>query len=115
MRRKPTNPEIIASIAALYASGKGMMKTIAEELEKGSATRVCVDVGKLAKLYGDHKGVAIPGKVLGWGEAAIPMNVAAVSFSRSAREKIEKSGGRCYSLHELASLEGAPSGWLLVK
>jgi len=115
MRRKPSNPEVLMTVKALYSSGKNMMEALAKNLENGSATRVSVDVGELSGLYDNHKGVAVPGKVLGWGEANIPMNVAAVSFSESAREKIERVGGKCYSLYEFASLPEAPSGWILVK
>lgn len=115
MRRKPTNPEVLLAIEALYSSGNGIKRTIAEDLEKGSATRVCVNVGELARLAEGHKGVVVPGKVLGQGELKGPVTVAASSFSQSAREKIEKAGGRCLSLLEFAKMEGPSSDWILVK
>ncbi|WP_449461739.1 50S ribosomal protein L18e [Tardisphaera miroshnichenkoae] len=115
MKRKPTNPEVLLTISALYKGQKPMMKELAQELENGSATRVSVNVGELSKLAKTAKGVAVPGKVLGWGAVEVPMVVAAVSFSRSAKQKIEGAGGKCISLYEFASLPDAPSGWVLAK
>jgi len=114
MRRSPTNPEVIDAMRQLYAQESDMLKALAEQLNKGSAIRVCVNVGKLAKVYGDAKGVAVPGKVLAGGKVSIPMVVAAASFSDAAKKKIEAAGGKCMKLSQLAAL-GTPSGWKIVK
>ncbi len=115
MKRRPTNPEVLMTISALYKGQRPMMKSLAKALENGSATRVCVNVGELSKLAKRAKGIAVPGKVLGWGSVSTPMVVAAISFSKPARKKIEAAGGKCISLYEFASMPDAPSGWVIAK
>lgn len=45
-------------------------------------------------------------KILGDGEIKVPLTVVAVKVSRSAREKIEKAGGKVELLSEKSSSEG---------
>jgi len=47
--------------------------------------------------------IIVPGKVLGSGVITKRVSVAAWKFSKSAREKIEKAGGRVMSIRELMS------------
>ena len=44
--------------------------------------------------------VAVPCKVCGMGELGKPVVVYAKAFSRTAREKIEKAGGKALPLEE---------------
>ena len=44
----------------------------------------------------------MPGTVLGNGEVTKKLTVAALRFSGSARQKIEKAGGSCLSISEVA-------------
>jgi large subunit ribosomal protein L15 len=67
-----------------------------------------INVGALAEVEAGEGGVTpellselglvrrrLPVKVLGGGEVARPLKVAAHRFSKSAREKIESAGGEC--------------------
>ncbi|NIA23647.1 MAG: 50S ribosomal protein L15 [Proteobacteria bacterium] len=66
-----------------------------------------VNVGKLAEYYSENEEVTIeslfekgivkrnlPVKILGKGDIKIPLAVKAHAFSKTAREKIEASGGK---------------------
>ncbi|HFD05198.1 MAG TPA: 50S ribosomal protein L15 [Firmicutes bacterium] len=66
-----------------------------------------VNVGKLAEYYSENEEVTIeslfekgivkrdlPVKILGKGDINIPLTVKAHAFSKTAREKIEGSGGK---------------------
>ncbi len=46
--------------------------------------------------------VLVPGTVLGTGELSKPVTVAALKFSKSAKEKITKAGGKTITITELA-------------
>ncbi|MBI3412825.1 MAG: 50S ribosomal protein L18e [Candidatus Aenigmarchaeota archaeon] len=46
--------------------------------------------------------VLVPGKVLGTGSLTKKVDVAAFRFSKTAREKITKAGGKAMSIGELA-------------
>lgn len=46
--------------------------------------------------------VLVPGTVLGTGELSKPVKVAALKFSKSAKEKITRAGGKTMTITELA-------------
>lgn len=46
--------------------------------------------------------VIVPGKVLGTGELDKAVTVAALKFSKNAKEKITKAGGKAMTISELA-------------
>ncbi|HUK93375.1 MAG TPA: 50S ribosomal protein L18e, partial [Methanomicrobiales archaeon] len=50
----------------------------------------------------------VPGKVLGTGALTEPVVVAALNFSSSATDKIEKAKGTCLTIEEL--LKKNPKG-----
>ncbi len=66
-----------------------------------------VNVGKLAEIYSENEEVTVeslfergivkrdlPVKILGKGDIKIPLTVKAHAFSKTAKEKIEASGGK---------------------
>ena len=57
----------------------------------------------------------VPGKVLGTGNLEKKLNVGAFSFSASARSKIERAGGKTFSVEEFVKKYPAGSGVALVK
>lgn len=46
--------------------------------------------------------VLVPGKVLGTGDLTKKVDIAALKFSKAAREKIAKAGGKPMTISELA-------------
>ncbi len=79
-------------------------KDIAERLETPRKNRAEVNVGKIARYTKPNDMVIVPGKVLGGGEINHPVIVAALSFSKKAKYKIEKAGGKCLKILELVEL-----------
>jgi len=60
-------------------------------------------VGKLSRYAKDNEVVVIPGKLLGAGEIAKKVTVAAFRFSGQAKEKVQKAGGQNMSIEELVA------------
>ena len=58
-----------------------------------------MSVGKAGK-YSEKGIVLVPGKLLSEGIAEKGMQVACLSASEKAREKVEKAGGKILSLEE---------------
>lgn len=96
-------------------SGKvGIWREAATYLSSGAATWPEVNVGRLAKV-GDATAVFVPGKVLGTGNIEKKLNVGAFSFSASAKSKIERAGGKAFSVEEFVEKYPEGSGVALVK
>ncbi len=108
---KKSNPYIAETIEFLLDAAEkhnaNIWKDIAKRLEKPLRHWAEVNVEKIMKHLREEEIALVPGKVLGGGEAG-KMEVAAWKFSKQAREKIEKAGGKCYSLKEI--VEKNPSG-----
>ena len=111
MRRRKTNPQLLRTIDALYEMSRrnnaAIWKAVARKLEKPSKNWAEVNIGKIAEHLKEGEIAVVPGKVLGMGDAG-KIEVAAWKFSRKARQKIEKAGGKCYSIVEL--MEKNPKG-----
>jgi large subunit ribosomal protein L18e len=75
-------------------------KRIAVDLEKPSRNRRAVNISKISRYSQKDDVVVVPGKVLGTGELAHGLTVAAFTFSDSAKEKINKVG-KAISLYDL--------------
>ena len=86
----------------------------ARYLASGTVTWPEVNVGRLARL-GDATAVFVPGKVLGTGNIEKKLNVGAFSFSASARSKIEKAGGKTFTVEDFVKKYPEGSGVALVK
>ena len=69
-----------------------LWKRIATDLEKPTRQRREVNVYKIDQNSKDNDFIIVPGKVLGMGELTHKVNVAALSFSGEAKEKISASG-----------------------
>jgi len=111
MRRRKTNPQLLRTIDMLYEASRknnaAIWRAVARKLEKPSKNWAEVNVGKIVKHLKEGEIALVPGKVLGMGDAG-GIEVAAWKFSKTAREKIEKAGGKCYSIREL--VEKNPKG-----
>ncbi|MGB9817361.1 MAG: 50S ribosomal protein L18e [Desulfurococcaceae archaeon] len=75
--------------------------TVAEELLKPSSKRRAVNVSKINRYTNPGDWVIVPGKVLGAGNLDHSVVVAALSFSKTALDKIQRAGGRAISILEL--------------
>lgn len=92
---------LIVSLKTLAIEQKvNLWKRIATDLEKPSRQRRIINIYKLNQNSKDGETIIVPGKVLGVGELDHKVNVAALSFSTEAEEKIAKNG-TCMSIEEL--------------
>ena len=93
MKRGPEREDVIRLIRELKKR-KGLFRRIARELSKPRRKKKAVNLFKIDK-YSKGKAVVVPGKVLGMGSLSSPVDIVALSFSESARKKIEAAGGKC--------------------
>jgi len=110
----PTNPIVRALIRKLRKASKTwgapIWKTVAELIEKPRRQRIYVNVSKINRYSEKEELVIVPGKVLGAGKIDHPVIVAALSFSKAAREKIVNAGGQCISISQAIKIKPTGSG-----
>ncbi len=103
----PTDPSLKRLILDLKKTKKKSYAILAKHLEKSRRTKNAVNIRKLAKMSkktnakagGDN--YAVPGKVLSDGVIDKPLNVYAWSYSKAAKDKIERAGGECFSIQDI--------------
>jgi len=105
---KKENPQLKKLIQELEKRREPIWRAIVRDLARPRRIFRKVNVYKLEKYANSGEEVVVPGVVLGTGELKKPVKVAAFKFSRKAREKIEKAGGKCLSILEL--LQKNPKG-----
>ncbi|MCD6591158.1 MAG: 50S ribosomal protein L18e [Candidatus Aenigmarchaeota archaeon] len=105
MQIKNKNPVLKNLIETLYKGSfkhnSPLWRAVAEKLNKPRRKAYEVNLLTLEKHANKNETIIVPGCVLGFGEITKKLNVAAVRFSRTAKEKIEKAGGSCLSIEEL--------------
>ena len=79
----------------------GLWKRIAVDLEKPSRQRRIVNLSRINKCTKDNETIVVPGKVLAEADLDKKLNIAAFSFSESAKEKILKSQSQLLTIKEL--------------
>lgn len=116
---KKTNPQLIKLIKILkkksYENKVKIWKDIAKRLEKSSKRYAAVNVWKLEKFLKDDETAIVPGKLLGYGNINRKVNVAAFAFSKTAKQKIEKVGGKTMSIMDLVEVNPKGSGIRIIR
>ncbi|MEM5791076.1 MAG: 50S ribosomal protein L18e [Candidatus Aenigmatarchaeota archaeon] len=104
-RTGPTNPYLRKLIEELKKASIELKAPIwllvAEKLEKPRRKKIEVNLFKIKRYAKENETVLVPGIVLSEGELEKPISIAAFRFSKNAREKIEKVGGKCLSIQQL--------------
>jgi large subunit ribosomal protein L18e len=112
LQKRKSNPNLIRLIDELLAAriknDAPIWKDVAERLASSRKKYAEINISKIQKYAKENETILVPGKVLGSGDMFKPVNVAALSFSASAKRKIEESGGRCLTIREL--IEQNPTG-----
>lgn len=112
MKVKEKNLELKDLIIKLHNMGfekkAPIWSTIAKGLNRPQRKNYKVNVFKIGKYTKPKEIIVVPGIILGSGDIKKPVTVAALKFSASAKEKIEKVGGMCLSINEL--IEKNPRG-----
>ncbi len=104
-RTGPSNEDLQQLILELRKESTiqqvGIWKRLAEELSRPARQKRVVNLSKLTRVTQANETVLVPGKVLGSGNLAHSLTIAAQSFSGSAREDVEKLKGKCLTIREL--------------
>ena len=112
MTIKKTNPNITKLIKSLkdnsYMEEAPIWKDVARRLERSTRRQAEVNLSQLNRYTSTDEFVLVPGKILGSGKLDHKIQVAAVNFSASAKEKIETIGGECIAITQL--MEKNPKG-----
>ena len=112
MQKRKSDPNLVKLIdELLVASAKNeakVWKDLAERIAKPRRLYAEVNISKIERYAKDNETIVVPGKVLGSGKTSKQVTVAALSFSESAKRKIEEVGGRCLTIMQL--LEENPKG-----
>ncbi len=111
-KSRSTNPVLTGIIEELirmtYKEDAPIWRDIAVRLSRPSRIRAKVNLSRISRHTKENDIVAVPGKVLGSGVIDHPLTVAALSFSKTAREKIISPGGKCITFSDL--METVPKG-----
>ncbi len=76
-------------------------KAVAKDMNRPRRKRFEVNLTRIEKHSKAKETIVIPGVVLGSGNIKKGLTIAALKFSGKAKDKIEKSGGKCLSIEEL--------------
>jgi large subunit ribosomal protein L18e len=102
---RATNPMIKKVVIALRRAYRQhhvkLWRDLVEKVNKPKRKKIVVNVSKVNRYTQANDVVVVPGKVLGAGLIDHPVTVAALWFSKSAKEKIEKVGGRALTIEQL--------------
>lgn len=84
-------------------NGSTMWRDIAECLSGGSRRYASINVGKINTLSNDGDIVIVPGSVLGSGVINKKVTLSALKISKSAMEKLQKSGSSFKPIKQFAT------------
>ncbi len=101
MKTKKDNQVLLSLIEKLMKTKKPLWRRVAYELSRPRRQRVEVNLSKIEQYAADDSTVIVPGKVLGAGMLSKKLTVAAFSFSSSAKQLIDKAGGKAVSIDGL--------------
>ncbi|MFA6460965.1 MAG: 50S ribosomal protein L18e [Candidatus Woesearchaeota archaeon] len=102
-RTGPTNYQLQTLIIELqpHVLKSKFWKRVLEEVNKPSRQRREVNLYKIDQFAQDGETILVPGKVLSMGELKKKVDVAAMSFSAEAKQKIVEAKGKVWSISEL--------------
>lgn len=109
MKVRDKNPVAKALIEELIRMGvkSPAWRAVAEGLNRPARQSYEVNMERLERFAAKGESIVVPGPVLGIGSITKPLTVAAVRFSGQARQKIEKAGGKCMDIAEMAKADPA--------
>ena len=107
----PTDPNLVDLVRNLKKRKDKFYLALARQLEKSRRSKREVSLDKINKHANEGESVVVPGKVLD-GELTKKVDVYAWNYSKNAREKITRAGGKCLTLDKL--LETKEKGRILI-
>ena len=110
MKVRNKNPVLKDLVEGLSRKEQPIWKAVAKGLNRPRNVEFKVNLYKLEKHGKNKETIVVPGTVLGSGEIKKHLTVAAYRFSGSAKEKIEKAGGKALEIEELVKENPKGSG-----
>ena len=95
-------------VSKSYENKAPFWRAVAEQLNRPTRNHSKVNLYHLNKNTKSNDIVVVPGSVLGSGDLTKSLTVAALRFSSSAKEKIQKAKGQTLSINDL--FEKKPKG-----
>ncbi|TFF98584.1 MAG: 50S ribosomal protein L18e [Promethearchaeota archaeon] len=95
-------------IRDLWKTKRRIWKKISRKLSGPRRNQVEANLYRINKKTKNNDVIVVPGKILGLGELNHKLTIACLTFSKSAKKKIEASGSKLISIEEL--LEQNPKG-----
>ena len=112
MKIRDKNPELKGIINSLekrfFEEKTPLWRGLARGLNRPRRKKYEVNLFRIERFAKARDTVVVPGIVLGTGEIKKSVDVAALKFTSRAREKIQKAGGSCFSIEELADKKIRP-------
>ena len=106
-RTRPTDPTVLRLVRDLKKKSNEQKVEIwrqaSERISRPRRKNAEVNLSRINRHTKAKDVVLVPGKVLAAGGLDHEVSVAALSFSKSAKEKIEKAKGKALTLMELFS------------
>lgn len=96
--RRKTNPEIVETILAAKKNKSWL--PVANKVSTPRRKQFSINLDQIDKQTKDNDVIVIPGKVLGTGEINKKIKIVALSYSESAKKKLEKSGVKFHFINE---------------
>ena len=115
---KKATRELIDRLEKLGKKNKSAIwMAVAETLSKPRRNRGSINLWRLNKLAKKFpsKTFVMAGKVLGKGNVDQKITIAALEFSREAREKIEAAKGKAMLIDEIAGVKAEKNTLQLIK
>jgi len=95
-------------IRDLWKTKRRIWKKVSKKLSGPRRNQVEANLYRINKKTKNNDVIVVPGKILGLGELDHKLTIACLTFSKSAKNKIEASGSKLISIEEL--LEKNPKG-----
>ena len=95
-------------IRDLWKTKRRIWKKLSKKLSGPRRNQVEANIYRINKKTKNNDVIVVPGKILGLGELDHKLTIACLTFSKSAKKKIEASGSKLISIEEL--LEQNPKG-----
>lgn len=95
-------------IRDLWKTKRRIWKKVSKKLSGPRRNQVEANLYRINKKTKNNDVIVVPGKILGLGELNHKLTIACLTFSKSAKKKIEASGSKLISIEEL--IEQNPKG-----
>lgn len=113
----PTSELVLQGIRAVRKAREKapIWRYVYGQITKASRSRTVVNLSRIARYAQSGSTVVVPGKVLGAGSVGFPLTVVALSFSRSAVDKIHKAKGKALTFDEFLASRRTKKGLVILK